>query len=225
MWVNRRKCLIEYFYPVSCKMTRKKRYCTIPTREKVRGFMKKVAIIITTIVLFTSYSYALEETDKKEIVMTANLLLEISGDLEKIGTEMFTQAQSNTRDLFESGESDTKKFANNSVENFGAMVIRADIMQGALICSNEYVWLRIEYPPPVGDRCEEYMLAINFLRINRRTLPHLEKILEGINKHYDDLDDSELSNSSETARNKINEAIELLRIVERVLISNIKKED
>ena len=187
--------------------------------------MKKIVILITAIVLFTSYSYALEETDKKEIATTANLLLEISGDLEKIGTEMFAQAQSNTRDLFESGESDTKKFANNSVENFGAMVIRADIMQGALICSNEYVWLRIEYPPPVGDKCEEYMLAINFLRINRRTLPHLEKILEGINKHYDDFDDSELSDSSKTARNKIKKAINLIRGLEKILISNTKKED
>ena len=186
--------------------------------------MKKVAVIITAIVLFASYSYALEETDKKEIVTTANMLLEISGDLEKIGTAMFSQVQSNTRDLLESDEPDTNKFAKNSVENFGVMAIRAGIMQGALICSNEYIWLRIEYPPPVGDRCEEYMLTINFLRINRTILPHLEKILEGINKYYDDLDDSELSNSSETARNKINEAIELLRTVEKVIISNVKKE-
>ena len=175
--------------------------------------------------LFTGYAYALEETDKKEIVTTANLLLEISGDLEKIGTIMFTQAQSNTRDLLESGESFTKKFANNSVENFSAMAIRAEIMQSALICSNEYVWLRIEYPPPVGERCEEYMLAINFLRINRRTLPHLEKILEGINKHYDDLDDAEFYDSSKTARNKIKKAINLIRGLEKIFISNIKKED
>ncbi len=186
--------------------------------------MKKVAVIIAAFVFFASHSYALEETAKKEIVTTAEMLFEISKDLKNIGSEMFLRAQSNTRGLLESGESDTVKFVKSSVENFGAMVIRAGIMQGALLCSNEYGWLRIEYPPTVGDKCEEYMLVINFLRINGTTLPQLEKIMEGINKYYDDLDDSELFNSSKTARKKINKAIELLRTVEKVIISNTKKE-
>ena len=186
--------------------------------------MKQIAVIIAAFVLLTGHSYALEETEKREILTAANQLFEISNELEQIGSAMFSRAQSNTRGMLESGESDAKKFAKNSGQNFSAMAIRADIMQSALICSNEYVWLRIEYPPPVSGRCEEYMLTINFLRINRTTLPKLGKILEGINKHYDDLDDSELSNSSETARKKINEAIKLLRSAERVFISNIELE-